>query len=280
MEKQLFNSVEGAGDPVKEEMQGCRHNLPPGTVYNAGTQVAARPLSTMDIIAQVSAMPPDSGDRVALMERLIKMKYDDEDRTAEKEFQSRFAEMQKELPAIKPDKEVKRRNGGKMYDYASLPYLKGIIDPIAQKHGFSYFWSQADSPDGKMRTIFHLCNCGHERQNFFQSEMLSPISSREGEAVTNVVQAARGTESYQKRATFIDGFGLTILGEDTDGKIEVDAELQSTLEKIKTATDLQKLMDVYQIAYKRYEANINQLKLVVGEYNLAKQAIARRPNNA
>jgi hypothetical protein len=238
----------------------------------------SRELITGNAMIQQVLARPDAAQMVEVIEKLIAMKNADEDRSARKDFEIRFAAMQKELPAIKPDKEVKRRSGAKMYDFASLPYLKSIVDPIAQKHGFSYYWSQADSPDGQMRTIFHLCNCGHERQNYFQSGMLDPITSRDGDAVTNVVQAARGTESYQKRATLIDGFGLTILGEDNDASsITIDAELAAALDKMRKADSLEALMDVYKIAYNRYEKETNMLKLVVGEYNLDKQAISRRP---
>lgn len=232
-------------------------------------------LTSNSFIEMVLSSPDLAGDRVQLLEKLIAMKNAEADRTARLSFEQRFSEMQREIPAIKPDKQVKRRNGNRMYDYASLPYLKSIVDPIAQRHGFSYYWSQADSENGKMRTIFHLCNSGHERQNFFQSEMLDKIKSRDGEEVTNVVQAARGTESYQKRATFIDGFGLTILGEDTDARIELDDETLSDIDKIRNAKTTAELMDNYQVLYKKYESDRGKMTLIVGEYNLAKQALIK-----
>lgn len=232
-------------------------------------------LTSDGFISMVLSMPAGAEDRVQLLERLIAMKNGEADRNARLEFERKFAAMQKELPEIKPDKTVKRRNGGKMYDYASLPYIKSIVDPIAQRYGFSYHWSQADSKDGKMRTIFHLCNAGHERQNYFESGMLGTIKSGGGDEVTNVVQAARGTESYQKRATFIDGFGLTILGEDTDARIDLDDDTVADLDKIRNAKTTAELMDNYQVIYKKYEQDRAKLALVVGEYNIAKQVLIK-----
>jgi hypothetical protein len=217
---------------------------------------------------------PDAPQMVEVIEKLIAMKNADEDRSARKEFEQRFSAMQKLIPEITPDKQVKRRNGARMYDYASLPYLKKIIDPIAHDHGFSYYWSQADSPDGKMRTIFHLCNCGYERQNWFQSETLDPITSRDGDAVTNVVQAARGTESYQKRATFIDGFGLTILGEDNDAStLEIDEELKKTLAEIESAASIDDLLTANKKAMAKYNNSPNEITFILGTYAQARKRL-------
>lgn len=244
---QLFAEVEGAEDP--------------------GKQVA---LSREDqLLSTVLA----SGN-VEVLERFIALRNAEQDRSARLDFEAAFAKMQKKLPAIKPDKQVKRRNGNRMYDYASLPYLKSIVDPIAQEFGFSYYWSQADSPDGKMRTIFHLCNYGHERQNFFQSEMLDPITSRDGDSVTNSVQAARGTESYQKRATFIDGFGLTILGEDTDGNLDLtDEELKKTLAEIEASPNVDELLAANKRAMAKYANNPNATTFILGTYAQARKRL-------
>ena len=106
--------------------------------------------------------------------------------------------------------------------------------------------------------------------------MLAPITTRAGDAVTNAVQAARATSSYGKRNSMVDGLGLIIEDEDTDGaSIDLEPELIAALDKITKAEDTEKLMDVYKIAYERYSADQNKLRLVVGEYNLAKQRIVK-----
>jgi hypothetical protein len=108
--------------------------------------------------------------------------------------------------------------------------------------------------------------------------LLGAKQSNSGGEIVNAVQAARMTSSYAKRNSMVDGLGLIIEDEDTDGAtIEIDAELQAALDKMRKAESLEALMDVYKIAYNRYEKETNMLKLVVGEYNLAKQAISRRP---
>jgi hypothetical protein len=111
--------------------------------------VATRPISTMDIIAQVSAMPSDAGDRVALMEKLIAMKYADEDRQARLAFETAFAKMRAKLPTIKKTKEVTRSGGQHMYNYAPLEEIQKTCDPILQANGFSYSWREEAISEGK-----------------------------------------------------------------------------------------------------------------------------------
>jgi hypothetical protein len=247
MEDTLFESVTEAKEP---------------------RDVATREPSIQDMLAAV-ANQPNAADRVAVLERLMALKEREDKKQAKALFEAAFAKMQSELPAIIPDKEVKARNGEKLYDYASLPYIKKIIDPIVQKkYGFSYYWSQADSPDGKMRTVFHLCNFGHERENFFQSEMLGST------AVINPVQAARGTESYQKRATLIDGVGLTILGEDKDGHLDTtDPELQKTLAEIEGSATTDDLMEASKKAREKYANNPNAITFILGTYAQARKRL-------
>jgi hypothetical protein len=241
-------------------------------------EVATRTPSTMDIIAQVSAMPPDSGDRVALMERLIAMKYADEDRQSRLAFESACAKMRGELPSIKKTKEVKTTSGRHMYDYAPLEEIQKVCDPILQAHGFSYSWRE-EAIEGGKRVWFDLFGYGHTKANCFDAPLLGAKQSNSGGEIVNAVQAARMTSSYAKRNSMVDGLGLIIEDEDEDGaSIEIDAELQTALEKMRKADNLDTLMDVYKIAYTRYEKETNFLKLVVGEYNLDKMALSRKPH--
>jgi hypothetical protein len=231
-------------------------------------EVAKTP-STMDIIAQVSAMPSDAGDRVALMEKLIAMKYADEDRQAKKQFEEAFGRMQKELPVVKKNKLNPATNSY----YADLEELQKAWDPILFKFGFTYSWREELVNEGQAkRTWFDLFQFGHTKSNFFDAPKIEPNRSQ------NLIQVSGVQSSYGYRYSYRAGVGGRVEGEDPDGTtIEIDAELQAALDKMRKADSLEALMDVYKIAYNRYEKETNMLKLVVGEYNLAKQAIARRP---
>jgi hypothetical protein len=239
----------------------------------------AKPEESRDVAIQNDRLLEkvlESGN-IEVLERFIAMKNAQEERQARLAFEAAFAKMRAALPSIKKTKEVKRGGGQHMYNYAPLEEIQKTCDPILQAHGFSYSWREEAIADGK-RVWFDLFGYGHTKSNCFDAPMLPALQSRDGGTIANVVQTARMTSSYAKRNSMVDGLGLIIEDEDTDGAtIELDAELITALEKIKTATDLDTLMSVYKIAYTRYEKETNMLKLVVGEYNLAKQAIARRP---
>jgi hypothetical protein len=241
-------------------------------------EVATRTPSTMDIIAQVSAMPPDSGDRVALMERLIAMKYADEDRQSRLAFESAFAKMRGELPSIKKTKEVKTTSGRHMYDYAPLEEIQKVCDPILQAHGFSYSWRE-EAIEGGKRVWFDLFAFGHTKSNCFDAPLLGAKTSREGSEITNAVQGARMTSSYAKRNSMVDGLGLIIEDEDTDGgdSLQLDPELRATLEKLEGAETVDKLLDYNKIALEKYASNANARTFILGTYAQARKRLTGGP---
>lgn len=244
----LFHGVEGAGDPGKEVM--------------------AREPSINEMLASV-ANQPNAVDRVAVMERLIALKEHVEDREAKIRFDDAFRELQRRLPVVKKTK-LNKATGSY---YAELEDMQAEWDPILFDLGFSYSWREELVNEGLIkRTWFDLSNFGHTKSNFFDAPKIEPNRAQ------NAIMVSGVQSTYGYRYSYRAGVGGRVEGEDTDGNIEIDEELRSALEKINKAPDLQNLMDVYQIAYKRYEGNPNQLRLVVGEYNLAKQAIARKPN--
>jgi len=236
----------------------------------------ARTPSTMDIIAQVSAMPSDAGDRVALMKELIAMKYADEDRNARLGFESAFAKMRAALPEIKKSKEVKTNGGKHMYNYAPLEEIQKICDPILQAHGFSYSWREEAILEGK-RVWFDLFAHGHTKSNCFDAPLLGAKQSNSGGEIVNAVQAARMTSSYAKRNSMVDGLGLIIEDEDDDAKVELDDEIRAIIEKMDKAETAEKLLDLNKIAVERYREDKNKLSMVLGCYQINRKRLTGGP---
>ena len=232
---------------------------------------------TMDIIAQVSAMPSDAGDRVALMEKLIAMKYADEDRQARLAFETAFAKMRAALPSIKKSKEVKTSAGKHMYDYAPLEEIQKTCDPILQAHGFSYSWREEAIEAGK-RVWFDLFAHGHTKSNCFDAPLLGAKQSNSGGEIVNAVQAARMTSSYAKRNSMVDGLGLIIEDEDNDAStLELDADLRATLDKLEGAETIDKLLEFNKIALAKYENNANAKTFILGTYVQARKRLTGGP---
>lgn len=230
-------------------------------------------LTSDGLISMVLSMPSGAEDRVALLEKLIAMKNAEADRNARIDFESHFSAMRKELPNIKKSKEVKLTNGKHMYNYAPLDQIQKECDPVLQRHGFSYSWRE-EAIEGGKRIWFDLFGYGHTKSNFFDAPMLSSKSNSNGEYV-NSVQAARMTSSYAKRNSMVDGLGLIVEDEDNDARIDLDADTIADLDRIRNAKTTAELMDNYQVIYKKYEQDRAKLALVVGEYNIAKQAMIK-----
>lgn len=230
-------------------------------------------LTSNSFIEMVLSSPNLAGDRVHLLKELIAMKNAEADRSARIEFEKNFALMRRELPNIKKSKEVKLTNGKHMYNYAPLDEIQKQCDPILQRHGFSYSWRE-EAIEGGKRVWFDLFGYGHTKSNFFDAPLLASKSNSNGEYV-NSVQAARMTSSYAKRNSMVDGLGLIVEDEDNDARIELDAEAMSDIDKIRNAKTTAELMDNYQVLYKKYESDRGKMTLIVGEYNLAKQAFIK-----
>jgi hypothetical protein len=240
------------------------------------TREVSRPINTMDIIAQVSAMPSDAGDRVALMEKLIAMKYADEDRQARLAFETAFAKMRRELPSIKKTKEVTRSGGQHMYNYAPLEEIQKTCDPILQAHGFSYSWREEAIESGK-RVWFDLFGFGHTKSNCFDAPLLGAKQSNSGGEIVNAVQAARMTSSYAKRNSMVDGLGLIIEDEDTDATLEIDDELKNTLADIQSSLTIDDLLATNKRAMAKYANNPNAITFILGTYAQARKRLTGGP---
>lgn len=231
----------------------------------------SRELITGNAMIQQVLARPDAAQMVEVIEKLIAMKNADEDRQAKRAFDEQFAKMQKVLPVVKKNK----LNKGTSSYYAELEELQRAWDPVLFDHGFTYSWREELVQDGQIkRTWFDLSQYGHTKSNFFDAPKIEPNKAQ------NLIMVSGVQSSYGYRYSYRAGVGGRVEGEDPDGQITIDEELAAALDKMRKAETLDALMDVYKIAYNRYEKETNMLKLVVGEYNLAKQAIARRPNNA
>lgn len=247
MGKDLFTAVEGAGE--------------------LGREVARTP-STMDIIAQVSAMPSDAGDRVALMEKLIAMKYADEDREAKKRFEEAFGKMQKALPVVKKSK---YNDGTKSY-YAELETLQKAWDPVIFENGFTYSWHEELVQDGQVkRTWFDLMQFGHTKSNFFDAPKVEPNRAQ------SLIQVSGVQSSYGYRYSYRAGIGGRVEGEDPDGTLEIDPELRAVLDKYEKADSVDKLLDLNKIALERYADNANARTFILGTYVQARKRLTGGP---
>ena len=234
-------------------------------VKDVATRPDTLPMASGDFIGMVLSQP-DSAEKVQLLRELIAMQNAERERVCKEDFDRHFAELRRALPAVVKNKVNKGTNSA----YASLEFMQSKCDPIIFAHGFSYTWDEAEGDDGRKAIIMYLYGYGHTRQVRWSAPAV------EGNRATNALQSAGVQSTYGQRYTYKSGFGIVIEGEDTDGQtVELTAELKAVLDAISNAATLNELMDAYQPAYRKYEKDINQQRLVVGEYNLAKARLAK-----
>ena len=159
---------------------------------------------------------------IEILERYIALRKSEEERQSRIAFEEAFSKMRAELPSIAKKKAVSIR-GNHAYSYAPVEEIQRLCDPIIYKHGFSYSWRE-DSIDTGKRVFLDIFGYGHTRTNSFDVPMLEQITSRDGNQVTNAVQAAGAMSTYGRRYTFVSGFGVIVEGEDSDGQISDDVE--------------------------------------------------------
>jgi hypothetical protein len=243
-----------------------------------GRAVAERPNAEVaaDFISDLfreTSSTPNSAEKVALMRELIAMRDAELARVSREKFETAFAKMRAALPIIKKSKEVTRSSGQHMYNYAPLEEIQKQCDPILRDNGFAYAWRE-EAIEGGKRVWFDLFGFGHTRSNFFDAPLLGAKQSNSGGEIVNAVQAARMTSSYAKRNSMVDGLGLIIEDEDTDGAtIEIDEGVQKIFDAMTAEKDIKKLLPIFQDAYKKYEKEPNKQLLISGKYAQVKAAI-------
>lgn len=138
------------------------------------------------------------------LEKLIELKVKEEERQCKKDFDSHFAEMQKEFEPIDKTKEAYSSK------YAPLPLMVKKYSPIISKHGFSFKWRESAIENGKRVTII-INGWGHEdATTYFDIPPLKSTGSQ------NAAQVVASMSTYGNRYTFKSGFGITEIDEDDD----------------------------------------------------------------
>lgn len=103
-----------------------------------------------------------TAESVAVVERLVALKERQEERDAEKAFNSAFVALQQELPVIVAKTVIPNR--GK---YERFEDLCSVVNPLLVKHGFSIAFSQ-DAKDNRVIETCHLRHMsGHSQANSF-----------------------------------------------------------------------------------------------------------------
>lgn len=148
---------------------------------------------------------------VEQMKEILKMKYEDERREAEKLFHEKFCEMQSELPVIPKTKKVYSKAKTLLYSYAPLEEIVKGIRPLLKEYKFAIRWSEEFPEKNIIRIFFHISGYGHTETCHIDL----PIMDSNG--FVNQLQQVGSTSTYGKRYSIMGMLGI-MADEDDDGR--------------------------------------------------------------
>jgi len=162
---------------------------------------------------------------IDVIERLSALMERQQDRAAQTEFHDSFAAFQAECPVVSHDaggggQGNVRLNGSKFkYTYATLPHIKQVVDPILNRHGFSYSWDTDHAPDGSGVTI--KCTLWHRAGHSRTATVFTPMEKLHGGG--SPAQNSGSTTSYGMRRSLQSVLGLST-DRDDDARPSVSSE--------------------------------------------------------
>lgn len=170
-----------------------------------------------------SSVPQASGDNaliqmalsgqadITIIEKLVDLQNQQEDRRAEKLFNQAMAKFQGEIPTIQKEGVVDFTSpkGRTYYTHARLEDIAKSIRPFLTKNGLSYRFTQTIA--GQQITVG--CIISHSGGHFEKTEFTGPVDTSGGK---DVLKGSASTVSYLRRYTLTGALGIVVGGEDDE----------------------------------------------------------------
>lgn len=197
----------------------------------AEVRILARPQA--DAIApptveQILMLAVEKGTDAASMERLVALMERVQAKRAEQAFNAAKAAFQAECPPIHKAREAKNDRHEVMYKFADLPGIKAIVDPVLQKHGFSYKWDQ--NVGEKLTEI--VCTLRHI-EGHSESSRFSCVAS--GTRIMSAAQVSASATTFGMRYSLCSVLGI-VPDNDMDGAGDPRAKADADPAAPKVAT--------------------------------------------
>jgi hypothetical protein len=175
---------------------------------NLVSDVVVAPSTNMDIV--FSAM--EKGFAMEMIEKVIKIQYDQEDRNARKAFYAALSKFQSAIPVIEKTGKASfpTKGGGKMsYEFAKIEDIAKAIKPFLAPNGLSYRF------DGKQNNGIIQITCIVTHVDGYEVES-SMSAGSDGSGNKSEIQRIASTRTYLKRYTMTEAMGIIVGGEDDD----------------------------------------------------------------
>lgn len=168
-------------------------------------QLAELPTHPMAIIARAIERGVDADNLAKLMDLQTKW----EDRRAAEEFAIAIANFQREVPMVFKSREVRKKDGGVMYFFASYDDIKRVTRPIEAKYGISTSFDIQHTEDGKLIGKCRVRVGSHFEDHTFTVPVPKGLN-------TNQTQDYGGALTYLKRYCYCAALDIVVTDEDTD----------------------------------------------------------------
>ena len=167
-----------------------------------------------------------SNENVAALEKLVGLYERMQDRDAAKAFAASFSALQAEKHRVKATKVIPGRNGEMRSSFAPFEEIDSQLQPLAQKHGFTYSFKEGPFDQGRICKICVVTHAGgHTRENPFSVRIgCGPPGCTES-------QADGAAHSYAKRGALCDAFNIVVVGIDKDGDARMEGDKVTTITK-------------------------------------------------
>jgi len=219
---------------------------------------------------------------IEILERLLLMSDKFKKDEAEIAFREAMSGFQAECPVIPKRKIVRNRDGTIRYRYAPIEDIIPLVQPLIDKYGFSYDieMEQKELTISGTTTVFHVL--GHSKRSSFGIPIAVPPEMKMSEQ-----HKWAGGQTYVKRISFCNAFGILTGDEDTNGngggngEDPTDADLDE--KKAKLENDLPPdVLDGYRLLgygvkaahafSQKFEWNAEKIKIEINRILDAKNA--------
>lgn len=164
-------------------------------------------------VEQFITLAIEKGD-ISIVERVFALQKEIKAEKAKEAFDSAMAKAQGEFPIIHKNKEGGRTQGGAVaYKYAPIEDIVKQVQSVLKDNALSFSFKTEIG----IEKVKVMCIAKHELGHSELSEMELPFGTK-----TNVMSAPQvvvATVTFAKRYTFCNVFGITVGGEDVDGKV-------------------------------------------------------------
>lgn len=188
--------------------------IPGNAVATRPAHAVAAPQSVMSSV-DLNALFTEAvkqGGAMEVIRELRQMEEGFHQRQAKAAADEAMAQFQAECPIIIKEKAVPTKTDGIAYRYAPIENIEAQIKPLELKFGFSHSFPVCNAEPGWVTaTCLIRHKGGHERT----ASVRYPIGGKT--AIMSDTQQYAGAETFCKRRALVNGYGLTLAGEDFDG---------------------------------------------------------------